>query len=698
MISGKKGFLSAREGKREGRCNILLAVLSLLTVLLIIYGNSFSGEWHFDDFHNILDNRNVHLQGLSWQEIRKTFFGTSNESENRHVTRPLSYLSFGLNYFFGGTDVFGYHVVNFLLHFATTVFLFLVILRTLRLPLLRDCYGEKSFGIALLATFFWATSPLHVHAVTIIVQRMTCLAGLFYIMALYFYVRARTEDGRLGSWSFSLLCVLSALAALGSKENAAVLPISILLYDVLLIQGATRETFLRLLKYAWIPLVLLLLSVSILSDWLVGIFQAYEARPFSMAERLLTAPRILIFYITLLLYPIPSRLMLLHDIEFSRSLLDPWTTLPALLGVVLFCLAAAVMARRKPLLSYCMLFFFFNHLIEGTVIPLELIFEHRNYIPSMLFFVPVAVLITRSLEYFSLRRGLQYFMAGGVALLLVLQGHTTFARNDVVRSDVHLWLDNVRKAPGLSRPHVNLARHYYEAGMYEQAYVELKTAEELNRDTNLRQIGIASYNLGVYYLEQAKDIDCAEQKFLKALEKFPGYSPAIVGLTKVLLIKGDAEGAFRLLQEYLPQYQNDADLNNCYGLVLLKRGNPQGALRTAAWSVSLNRTSPQPWEISGEASKEMGQLERAVQCWEEALRLNPTNPRAHLALVELYDRLNDGPALTRMTVRCLALKGAEPLDKWLHGFVGNSSVSAYEVDPEMLGRVIRREIEKELEK
>ena len=54
---------------------------------------------------------------------------------------------------------------------------------------------------------------------------------------------------------------------------------------------------------------------------------------------------------------------------------------------------------------------------------------------------------------------------------------------------------------------------------------ELKTAEELNRDTNLRQIGLASYNLGVYYLYQAKDIDRAQQQFLKALERFPGLSP-----------------------------------------------------------------------------------------------------------------------------------------------------------------------------
>ena len=74
----------------------------------------------------------------------------------------------------------------------------------------------------------------------------------------------------------------------------------------------------------------------------------------------------------------------------------------------------------------------------------------------------------------------------------------------------------------------------------------------------------------------------------------------------------------------------------------------------------------------------------------------PGNPRAQLALVELYDRLKDGPALARMAARCLALKGAKPLDEWLTGLARNSRISAYEVDPGRLGRIIRREIGRDL--
>lgn len=692
----KKRVASTCAAEQPGGGGIAFAVISLLVMLLIIYGNSFFGEWHFDDYHNIVDNRNVHLQTLSWDDIRQTFYGTAVEPRGWYLTRPLSYLSFGLNYFLGGTDVFGYHVVNFFIHFGSAVFLFLLVFRTLTLPLLRNRYGERAYDIALLASFLWAISPLQVNAVAIIVQRMAAMAGLGYVMAMYFFVRARTAKTGSARWGLACCCAASAFLAFGSKENAAMLPVSILLFEVVLIQGATRECLLRVAKFSWIPLALTAGLVILFSDFLSGTFQAYEVRPFTMAERLLTAPRILIFYVSLLLYPIPSRLTFLHDIDISQTLFEPWTTLPAILVLVLVSAAAIRYARRAPLLSYCVLFFLLNHLIEGTVIPLELIFEHRNYVPSMLFFVPVAIVMIRFLDHFSYNRGLQHFLAGGLALLLAFLGHTTFERNDIVRSDLHLWLDNVRKAPNLSRPRINLARHYYEAGMYDEAYRELKTAEDLNRDTNLRQISLASYNLGIYYLYQAKDLERAEQKFRKALERFPGHPSAIAGLATVYLQNGNPEQAWDLLKPYASGQIRSVDIANACALVLLKKGDAGEAIRMAARSMALRWNSPVPWEISGEAWRIQGQWRKAAQCWEEVLRLTPQSPRAHLALVELYDRLEEQPSLTRTAVRCFALKGDEPLDEWLEGLARDSGAAAYAPDPGTLARIIRKEVSSEL--
>ena len=697
MLTKENGFtLSWRLPIRFDR-EAAFAFVALLVTLLIVYSNSFQGEWHFDDFHTIVDNPNIRVTAFSRDELTRTFYGPTYGESGQRVTRPLAYATFALNYQLGGTDVRGYHVVNFVIHFTAACFLFLLVRLTLTLPPMRERYGSIAYPIALLSSFLWATSPLHVHAVTIIVQRMASMAGLAYVASLYFYARARTAGLGRRRLAFYALCGASAMAAFATKENTAVLPLTLLLYDLFFIQGISAGSAKRALKWSVLPIAIVVVLGLIYTDFSLqqGTYEA-GVRPFSPLERLMTQGRVLFFYVSLLLYPIPSRLTLLHDINISRGLFDPWTTAAAMVGIMLCLLVAVLKARRYPLLSFAILFFVLNHLVEGTVIPLELIYEHRNYIPSMFLFVPVAYGMVRCLDYFSYRSGLQFFMAAGFALFLAFQGHTTFERNDVVRSDVHLWLDNVRKAPELSRPRINLARHYYEAGMYEKAAGEWKKAEDLNRDTNLRQIGIASYNLGIYYLYQSKDVGRAEQQFVRALERYPGYPPAVVGLAKIRLKKRDLEGAWELIQHHIPLHRNDVEMINCYGLLLLKKGNAKDALKAAARAMELKWNDPQPWEISGEAWRKLGQWQKAAQCWEEVLRLNPVNPRAQLALVELYDRLNDGPALDRMAARCLVQKGTDPLEKWLADLAGNSRVSAYEVNPGMLGPIIRKEIGREL--
>ena len=200
------------------------AFVALLVTLLLVYSNSFQGEWHFDDFHTIVDNPNNRLQVLSWGELKKSFYGPTYGTDSQHITRPLAYASFALNYHLGGADVRGYHIVNFLIHFTAAFFLFLLVRLTLSLPPMRERYGPVAYPVALLSAFLWATSPLHVHAVTIIVQRMASLAGLAYVASLYFYARARTAGQGWRRLVFYALCGTSALAAFATKENTVVLP------------------------------------------------------------------------------------------------------------------------------------------------------------------------------------------------------------------------------------------------------------------------------------------------------------------------------------------------------------------------------------------------------------------------------------------------------------------------------------------
>jgi len=159
------------------------------------------------------------MKSFSWLEIKHCIL----DSDQKILWRPLAVLSFALNYKFGGMDVFGFHVVNFIIHYLAAVFLFLFIHNTLKLPLLREKYSLIAYPIALLATFFWALNPVHVTCVTYIVQRYASMVGLFYIMTMYFYLKARTSENQLIPFRFYpvLYCRFCRCADQRKRSNAA---------------------------------------------------------------------------------------------------------------------------------------------------------------------------------------------------------------------------------------------------------------------------------------------------------------------------------------------------------------------------------------------------------------------------------------------------------------------------------------------
>jgi hypothetical protein len=171
---------------------ILFAVISLAVILFSIYGNSFDCSWHFDDEANIKDNPGIHLTELSWNSIKGALFSDRNSPDIPY--RPAACLTFALNYYFGGLDVFGYHLVNILIHLFTAIFLFLTIFHTLNLPSLQSKYAAHAYSLALLSTVLWAVNPIQIQAVTYIVQRMASLAGMFYIICVYLYLKGRTAQ------------------------------------------------------------------------------------------------------------------------------------------------------------------------------------------------------------------------------------------------------------------------------------------------------------------------------------------------------------------------------------------------------------------------------------------------------------------------------------------------------------------------
>ncbi len=356
--------------------------------------------------------------------------------------RPLANLSFALNWYIGQNNPFGYHIVNILVHILTTLILYQTILLLFQTPILKKYSPQDAFFIALLGAVLWAINPIQTQAVTYIVQRMASLAGLFYIWALFWYIKSRLSTATARRRINILLCILCYLCAIGSKENAAILPLSILAVEFIFFPKTPdkySKNIRRILLGISFAIGLFSIYYIVRQDYISYLFKPIGSRPYTLYERLLTEPGIVLFYLRLIFYPLAKRFSVDHDVSIASSLFSSWATLASILTIIALVLFALAKSRKQPILSFAILFFFINHLIESTVIPLELIFEHRNYLPSMFLFTPVAAGLLYLLKLYSKRnRVVHAAILIFIPLLLITIGWNTYLRNNVWESEQSL--------------------------------------------------------------------------------------------------------------------------------------------------------------------------------------------------------------------------------------------------------------------
>ena len=648
--------------------------ISLFIILLAIYSNSFYGEWHFDDYSNIVENPYIQIESFSWPEIKHSLYGL----EQKRPSRPLSYLSFASNYYFHGKDVFGYHVVNFIIHFFASVFLFLFIYNTLKLPRLKNQYESIAYPIAIIATFFWAIHPVWVTSVTYIVQRMASMAGLFYIASMYFYLKARTNSKLKYSLILFTISLLFGLASLLTKENAVMLPVSILLFDLFLIAGINRQNVIKYAKIALLPFIIIVLAGIIYVDF-SNLINDYKIRDFTMVERLLTQPRVILFYLSLLFYPISSRLTFLYDVEVSRSLFLPWATIPSILLILFIIVFAIYIARKRPLISFCIIFYFLNHLIEGSIFNLELIYEHRNYLPAMLLFVPFAEFIIYAIDYFSYKKIIQFIVAFGIVIILVGEGDITYNRNNIVSDDFLLWFDNVNKYPALSRPHANMGRIYFIYNKEEKSLQEYKKAMALNKFGNSEILALQQWNIGLLYFQMMQD-DLAMDYFRKSSEILPDYFQNTIHMAKIKLRQNKIKEAKQIVEEKLKKYRSDRYVLELYSLVLLKDGQINGAQYFARKLLKKDADSLPALMTMAESCRIKKNYSVAILYWKTVRSHSPQNPFANLALIELYANTKDKKMLAQEIQLLFCLKGSLKLNEYIQQLNKDKNLNIYVPD------------------
>ncbi len=615
----------------------VFSFISLGLLVLILYSNTFQASWHFDDAPHIRYRNSMHLTDFSWSQIRGTFY-----NESGHLYRPVASLSLAINYYFNKDNLLGYHIVNTLIHFVTTIFLFLFIHQALRLPRLREKYGKHAYFIALLSSVLWATNPIQIQAVTYIIQRMASMAGMFYIMSMYFYIHARISRQSIVKALAYSACVITGLLAFGSKENAAILPFSIILFDLFLIQGRSKKALLRtgliFLLCVLIAQALLLLTRGVFLLNLEEILSGYSLRNFTPMERLLTESRIIVFYISLLLYPMPSRLCVIHLPTVSTGLLDPPTTFLSILFIIGVLAYALAVAKKYPLFSYCILFFFINHLIESSIYPLELVFEHRNYIPSMLFFVPISILIINGLRAFSHRSAMYSIITAFVILVIISNGHGTFIRNVIWKTDESLWMDAVDKYPNSHRAHHNLAHYYDRNNHIDKALRHYTHALTLPEPSYGNKSCFTHCNLGLLY-EKTDRRKQAEEQFRMAIAATPPgqfFSDPHNNLGVILIFEKRYDEAFDILINALNHAPKEGDLHHNLGVLLLKTGRLKEAIYEFEKALDLMSNTYKTLEYLGISYKMMKEYGKASYYLHQAVSANRRSLLTHLHLAEIY--------------------------------------------------------------
>lgn len=580
----------------------------LISLLVIVcYSNTLQSPWHFDDYPNIVDNNFIKIKELSLQEVKKAVYFSLYE-EGGAYTRPVASLTFAFNYLLSGNDTTSYHIVNICIHLITSWLVYFVFFQTINLHNARikkistDFKLDTSEGVALLGAVFWSAHPIHTQAVTYIVQRHALLAALFYMLAMYCYIRARLVKGALLPFILILFSIIFYLLGITSKQNAVLLPLALIGFEV----AFFRFSFLKTLGKSRASQTLVLACVLLLAliiwmraKWLIEyLLSGYGSRTFTLWERLITEPIILWRYIFLLLTPLSDFLSLESDIVASRSLFNPPQTFVAVVSITCLILFGIYMLKREPILGYAIYFFFVNHIVESTFIGLELYFEHRNYLPSVFIFLLISYFFNVIIHYYWKKNiFLQNCVLVLIATIITSEGNAAYLRNDIWRNNITLMEDSIDKAPNNLRAYISVSSLYMSIGEYDKALEYLKKAEALyNKNPGMHQInyaGLLYYNAAALYSSRSekRDVDKAISLLYKSCKIYPyDYLPHFV--LGVLLFEkkeyGQSEVAFvnaSQLKKELP-----VDFYKMYGHVLFRNNKLNDAIDVFKLGLEIERS------------------------------------------------------------------------------------------------------------
>lgn len=353
----------------------------LVALVIAAYYPGVRGGFVFDDYPNIIDNTRVKVDHLSASALSAAAFS----SEAGTLQRPVAMLSFALNHYFTGLDGAAMKWTNIAIHAINAILAFGLARLVLALgaPALPE--RRRRWGAGFVAAA-WALQPINFLGVLYVVQRMESLSHLFVFGGLWLYLvgRQRQLRGESGRWPMGIGLLGGTALALLCKESGVLLPLYAWLLELCLpaLRNAPDKRRVRWLFAAvlWLPCIA---GLAWLAPYVLRP-ASFANRDFTLPERLLTEPRVLFDYLQWIVFPRLGEFGLYHDdYVVSRGWLSPPTTVLAVIGIALLAGFAWWLRDKRPIAALGVLWFLAAQALTATVIPLELMYEHRNYFASL---------------------------------------------------------------------------------------------------------------------------------------------------------------------------------------------------------------------------------------------------------------------------------------------------------------------------
>lgn len=579
-------------------------VLLIMATGFIVYFNSVSVPYMFDDYVCLIDNPAIKSFNCFPDTQRVMGLGIATDLKNNLILRPVSYFTFAINYALHDFDVFGYHLVNLLFHIGCALLVYYLFSRLLLAMTMPDREDKGSKGMAqdtvdympLFAALLFVCHPLQTQAVTYIVQRFVPLATFFYLTALAFYVQFRLAATPLSRLLAYTLSLTAAVLAMESKEIAFTLPAIIVLSEFMFFRGNIASRLIKLIPFlltmAIIPAKLLHLPSPGTAGKTENISSAINLVNFggiSSWDYLMTQFGVITTYIRLLLLPVGQNLDYDYPLQkhfFRMEVLLPLALLLIIVGMGLYLLKRSRENRLYKIIAFGIFWFFITLSVESSIVPIDdLIFEHRVYLPSIGFFMAlsagISVIFSRLTGKSIVIPKIMFLLP--VATVLTLSA-AAIARNMVWQDELTFWNDVVKKSPNKARPHIALG------------------------ETLIRQAKIAPPENGILedtvLLKEGSDkqIRTAVNEFKAAVRLGPNSPAAHVKLAEALKLQK----------------------------------NFDEALRSLSTATSLQPESSIPYVMRGEILEARGDSARARQEYLDAVKIEPAAHMPHMKLADIY--------------------------------------------------------------